>query len=124
MAHYAKVVDGIVTEVIVADSNFIEKIKNETPGEWIQTSYNTRRGIHFNPETGQPSDDQSKALRKNYAGFGYTYDKVRDAFIPPKPYSSWLLNEETCNWYAPVDYPSDRRDYIWNEEEQQWDVIN
>jgi hypothetical protein len=124
MAHYAKVVDGIVTEVIVADSNFIEKIKNETPGEWIQTSYNTRRGIHFNPETGQPSDDQSKALRKNYAGFGYTYDKVRDAFIPPKPYSSWLLNEETCNWYAPVDYPSDRRYYIWNEEQQKWDAIS
>jgi hypothetical protein len=123
MAHYARVIDGIVTQVIVAESDFIDSIKNED-GEWIQTSFNTRRGVHFNPETGQPSEDQSKALRKNYASFGFTYDKVRDAFIPPKPYPSWLLNEETCNWYAPVDYPSDKRDYIWNEEEQQWDVIS
>lgn len=123
MAHYARVVNGIVEEVIVADFNFIEYIKNEKPGEWIQTSYNTRRGVHYDPQTGQPSADQSKELRKNYAGIGYTYDKIRDAFIAPKPYPSWLLNEETCTWYAPVEFPNDKRDYNWNEENQEWVVI-
>jgi len=85
-----------------------------------QTSYNTRGGVHYNPETGEPSADQSKAFRKNYAGLGYTYDAGRDAFIPPKPYNSWLLNEATCLWDAPVAYPDDGKRYTWNEETTSW----
>lgn len=99
MSHYANI-DGnnIVTQVIVAEQDFIDSLN----GEWIQTSYNTIRGVHYNAETGLPSEDQSKALRKNYAGIGYTYDRERDAFIPQKPFESWLLNESTCLWESPV----------------------
>ena len=93
MAHFAKVQNGIVTQVIVAEPEFFSSFVDSSPGEWVQTSYNTRGGIHYNPETGEPSEDQSKALRKNYAGIGYAYDKQRDAFIPPKPFASWVLDE-------------------------------
>ena len=87
-----------------------------------RTSYNTIGGIHYNPETGQPSEDQSKAFRKNYAGIGYTYDPERDTFIPPKPYDSWILNEETCWWESPVPYPENSEGtYQWNESAQSWD---
>jgi len=86
MAHFAKVQNGIVTQVIVAEPEFFQTFVDTSPGEWIQTSYNTRGGVHYKPDTNEPSDDQSKALRKNYAGTGFTYDKTRDAFIPPKPY--------------------------------------
>jgi hypothetical protein len=110
MAHFAKVVNGIVTQVIVAEPEFFDTFVDSSPGEWIQTSYNTYGGQH--PE-GRP-------LRKNYAGIGYTYDKERDAFIPPKPFDSWVLNEETCQWNAPVDYPSDGKEYIWNDEQVNW----
>lgn len=85
-----------------------------------QTSYNTRGGVHYNPETNEPSADQSKALRKNYAGLGYTYDAGRDAFIPPKPYNSWVLNEDTCLWDAPVAYPDDGKRYTWDEDTTSW----
>jgi len=122
MAHYAKVNNGIVEQVIVAEADYFDTFIDNSPGEWIQTSYNTRGGVHYEPNTDTPSDDQSKALRKNYAGIGYTYDSDRDAFIPPKPFNSWTLNETTCLWDSPVAYPDDDNTYIWNEETQQWDV--
>lgn len=87
-----------------------------------RTSYNTRGGIHYNPETGEPSEDQSKAFRKNYSGIGYTYDEARDAFIPPKPFDSWLLNEDSCLWEAPVPMPEDGM-YTWDEETTNWVLI-
>lgn len=120
MSHYAKVVNGIVVSVLVAEQDFINSYDDGIPGQWIQTSYNTRGGIHYQPNTSIPSNDQSKALRKNYAGIGYTYDPIRDAFIPPKPYNSWLLNESTCLWESPVSYPNDAKMYTWNEEQQRW----
>ena len=116
MAHFAKVNNGIVEKVIVAEQDFVDT----QPGEWVQTSYNTRGGVHYNPETGDPSEDRTKALRKNYAGIGYTYDATRDAFIPPKPFASWLLNDETCLWDAPVPYPEDGEIWYWNEDLQNW----
>lgn len=123
MAHFAKVNNGIVEQVIVAEPEFFDTFVDSSPGQWIQTSYNTRGGVHYNPETGEPSADQSKALRKNYAGIGYSYDAQRDAFIPPKPYASWLLDEQTCLWNAPVPYPTDGGRYTWNESTQAWDAV-
>lgn len=120
MSHFAKVTNDIVMQVIVAELDFFETFIDTSPGEWIQTSYNTRGGIHYNPETGEPSADQSKALRKNYAGIGFTYDRIRDAFIPPKMFESWTLNEETCLWEPPVPYPTDGAKYSWNESLQEW----
>ena len=114
MAHFAKVVDGIVEQVIVAEPEFFETFVDSTPGQWIQTSYNTRGGEHILGGT---------PLRKNYAGIGYKYDSDRDAFIPPKPYDSWTLNETTCLWEAPVAYPDDGERYKWNEENQTWDAV-
>jgi hypothetical protein len=95
VSHFAKVVDGVVTQVIVAEPEFFNTFVDSSPGEWIQTSYNTFAGQHPN---GTP-------LRKNFAGIGYTYDPVRDAFIPPKPSDSWVLNEETCQWEDPDGQP-------------------
>ncbi len=123
MAHFAKVNNGIVEQVIVAEPEFFDTFVDSSPGQWIQTSYNTRGGVHYNPETGEPSADQSKALRKNYAGIGYSYDAQRDAFIPPKPYASWVLDEQTCLWGAPVPYPTDGGRYTWNEANQTWDAV-
>ena len=116
MAHFAKVELGIVTQVIVAELSFFDTFVDETPGEWIQTSYNTIGGQHVNGGT---------PLRKNYASVGGTYDSTRDAFIPPKPYPSWILNEDSCLWESPVPYPdadSDER-YEWNEETASWQLI-
>lgn len=123
MAHFAKVNNGIVEQVIVADPEFFDTFVDSSPGQWIQTSYNTRGGVHYDPATGEPSADQSKALRKNYAGIGYSYDATRDAFIPPKPYASWLLNENACLWEAPAPYPNDGGLYTWNESTQTWDAV-
>jgi hypothetical protein len=114
MSHFAKVEEGIVTSVIVAEQDFIDTQENT----WVQTSYNTRGGIHYSPETGVA--DNGVALRKNYAGVGFTYDSVRDAFIPPQPYNSWTLNEDTCLWYPPVAYPTDGGTYDWNEDTISW----
>lgn len=98
MAHYAEINEiGTVLRVIVAEADFIATM----PGTWVQTSYNTRGGVHHDPHTGEPSADQSKALRKNYAGIGFTYDAVRDAFIPPKPSADAVLDEMTCTWSEP-----------------------
>lgn len=104
MAHYAKVVSGQVQEVIVAEQDFIDT--GVLGSGWIQTSYNTRGGVHYVVDTDTPSDDQTKALRKNFAGVGYTYDSVRDAFYEPQPYPSWILNETTCYWEAPIPKPT------------------
>ena len=114
MSHFAKVNNGIVEQVIVAEPEFFETFVDSSPGEWIQTSYNTRGGVHINGGT---------PLRKNYAGIGYTYDRTRDAFIPPKPYASWILNEDTCLWGAPTPMPTDGKPYGWNEQTQQWEEI-
>ena len=111
MAHFAKVVDGVVTQVIVAEPEFFQTFVDSSPGEWIQTSYNTIGGVH--KLGGTP-------LRKNYAGIGFTYDRVRDAFIPPKPFASWILNEETCLWDAPVAMPDDGKIYVWDEATTNW----
>jgi hypothetical protein len=123
MAHFAKVNNGIVEQVIVAEPEFFDTFVDSSPGQWIQTSYNTRGGVHYDPSTGEPSADQSKALRKNYAGIGYLYDATRDAFMPPKPYASWVLNEQTCLWDAPVAMPNDGGNYAWNESTQAWDAV-
>ena len=123
MAHFAKVVSGTVTQVIVAEPEFFETFVDTSPGEWIQTSYNTRGGVHYQANSNEPSDDQSKALRKNYAGIGYTYDAQRDAFIPPKPFNSWVLDETSCLWEAPTPYPDDGERYTWNETTTSWDQI-
>jgi hypothetical protein len=112
MSHFARVnAQGIVEQVIVAEQDFIDTLPDKT--SWVQTSYNTQGGQH--PE-GRP-------LRKNYAGIGYTYDRVLDAFIPPKPYASWTLNEDTCLWDAPTPYPTDGKTYNWDENTQQWAEI-
>jgi hypothetical protein len=136
MGHYAKVVNGKVAKVIVAEASFFNNFVDDSPGKWIQTSYNTRGGVHYQPNNGTPSPtvyqdvsgsifetldeanatgtppittvDQSKtkALRGNYAGIGYTYDSALDAFYPPKPFNSWTLNTGSYLWEAPVAYPS------------------
>ena len=118
MSHYAKIINKEVTEVIVASEDYI-KTKVEDKGYWVQTSYNTKGGIHYD-QSGNPSADQSKALRKNYAGIGYSYDKDRDAFIPPQPYPSWTLNETSCLWEAPVAMPTDGKMYNWDEDSGSW----
>lgn len=114
MAHYAKVSNGLVTQVIVAEAEFFNSFVDDSPGEWIQTSYNTFGNQH--PE-GRP-------LRKNYAGIGFTYDYTLDAFIAPKPYASWILDQETCIWSAPVSYPDDDKQYRWNEDSLSWVEIS
>lgn len=120
MGHFAKVNNGIVEQVIVAEPEFFDTFVDSSPGQWIQTSYNTRGGVHYGAD-GQP--DGGTPLRKNYAGIGFSYDAQRDAFIPPKPYPSWTLNENSCLWDSPVAYPSDGNTYAWNETTQSWDVI-
>jgi hypothetical protein len=121
MGHYAKVVDGIVVNVIVAEADFFDTFIDESAGTWVQTSYNTRGGVHYDSETHEP--DGGTPLRKNYASIGYTYDRVRDAFIPPQPFPSYTLNEDTCLWEAPVPYPEDGNLYIWDEDAGNWSLI-
>ena len=111
MGHFAKVTDGKVVQVIVAEPEFFETFVDSSAGEWIQTSYNTHGGVHSLGGT---------PLRKNYAGVGFTYDRTRDAFIPPQPFASWTLNEETCLWDAPTPYPADGKIYRWDEPTISW----
>lgn len=111
MAHYAKVLNNKVTQVIVAEEEFFNIFIDDSPGQWIQTSYNTKEGVHALGGT---------PLRKNYAGKGFTYDRQRDAFIPPKPFESWVLNEETCLWDPPIPYPNDGKPYRWDEPTTSW----
>lgn len=109
MSHFAKIENGVVTQVVVAEQDVIDSGALGTG--WVQTSYNTRGGVHITG--GVP-------LRKNYAGVGYSYDVSRDAFIPPQPYPSWTLNEATCQWDSPVPYPTDGLRYVWDESCQSW----
>jgi hypothetical protein len=111
MAHFAKVENGIVTNVLVIEQDVIDSGVVGDPTAWIQTSYNTLGGVHL--KGGTP-------LRKNYAGIGYSYDTQRDAFMPPKPFESWVLDEETCFWNSPKPYPEDGKSYDWDEEVQDW----
>lgn len=112
MAHFAQVVENVVQQVITAPedrSEFIEEHEERTDGKWIQTSYNTRRGVHYDPETGEPDDKEP--LRKNFAGEGYIYDEDADAFHPPQPYDSWNLNQDTFLWEPPTPKPDDGQRY-------------
>lgn len=112
MAHFAEVINGVVERVIVADNK--EWCEQNLGGTWVQTSYNTQGGEHLLGGT---------PLRKNYAGIGYTYDSVRDAFIPPQPFPSWTLNETTCLWDAPKPYPTDGGHYLWDENTLDWIAV-
>ena len=111
MGHFAKVNNGVVEQVIVAEPEFFNTFVDTSPGQWIQTSYNTHGGTHRNGGT---------PLRKNFAGIGFTYDAGRDAFIPPKPFASWTLNESTCLWDAPVAMPTDDKRYKRDEATTSW----
>lgn len=127
MAHYAYLdKNNIVTFVCVGrddgDTNWEEYYGNGVLCK--RTSYNTRGGVYYLPNTNEPGPDQSKAFRKNYAGLGYTYDVIRDAFIPPKPYSSWILNDFSCLWESPIPYPNDNNEYTWNEATQSWERVS
>jgi hypothetical protein len=130
MAHYAVInSDNVVTQV------FVGKDENEGVMDWenyysqgidgyvLRTSYNTHAGVHYDAETNQPSENQLKAFRKNYAGIGYSYDVTRNAFIPPKPFNSWNLDEESCLWQPPIPLPEDGNVYKWNEEQQAWEQL-
>lgn len=118
MAHFARVINDMVVEVIVAEQEFINTLPDADM--WVQTSYNTHGGKHYDPETREP--DGTPGLRKNYAGIGFKYDKELDAFIPPQPFGSWVLDKETCLWKAPLPMPddADTRQYLWNEYRQRW----
>ena len=120
MGHFAKVLNGIVQQVIVAEPDFFNSFVDTSPGEWIQTSYNTRGNVHYGQD-GNPDD--GVALRGNYAGIGYIYDRTNDVFYSPKPYNSWSLSTETWLWVPPAAYPDDGKVYNWNETNINWDVI-
>tara|TARA_R110000764_G_scaffold235775_1_gene330490 strand:+ start:1364 stop:1822 length:459 start_codon:yes stop_codon:yes gene_type:complete len=107
MAHYAKVVDGVVETVIVADQEWVDGLE----GTYVRTSYNTSGGSHI---------DGGTPLRKNYAGVGFVYDETRDAFYESQPYASWTLNEDTCFWESPKPHPDDGKAYSWDEETVSW----
>ncbi len=118
MAHFAQIDENnIVTQVLVIDQETINTGHFGDPNSFIQTSYNTRGGVHYGQD-GQP--DNGVALRKNYAGIGYIYDSQRDAFYAPQPYNSWILNEETCYWEAPTSMPTDGKLYTWDEDTLSW----
>ena len=102
--YWAKVNNSLVEKIIVANDDFFDTFVDDSPGTWLETK-------------------MDGSIRKNYAGIGFTYDKTRDAFIPPQPYPSWTLNESTCRWECPVAYPDDGNMYQWNEIDQQWDEV-
>jgi len=119
MAHYAKIEEGVITKIIVADDNFFNDFIDDTPGDWVETRKGMDGGILWT--NSEVDADQSKGFRKNFAVIGGTYDKDRDAFIPPKFYDSWVLNEDTCRWAAPVEKPDSDGEYRWDEEAYQVD---
>jgi hypothetical protein len=114
MGHFAKVNNGKVEQVIVAEADFFNHFVDTSPGTWIQTSYNTIGGQHT--QGGTP-------LRGNYAGIGYTYDAVNDVFYPPQPFPSWTISAPTWTWTAPVAYPTDGGVYTWDEATQSWVAV-
>lgn len=111
MSHFAKILDGKVTKVIVAEPEFFQTFVDTSPGQWIQTSYNTQGGVHVNGGT---------PLRGNYAGIGYTYDATHDVFYAPQPFPSWVLNQTTWTWEAPTPMPTDGKLYRWDEPTKTW----
>ena len=117
MSHFAKVLDGKVVRVIVAEKEFFDTFVDDSPGEWIQTSYNTRNNVHYGQD-GKP--DGGVALRGNYAGIGFNYDRENDVFYPNSPHPSWTLNNDTWSWQAPVPMPEDGKIYAWDEESLSW----
>lgn len=121
MAHFAKVLNGIVQQVIVADSEFFDTFVDSSPGTWIQTSYNTHGGVHYGQD-GQP--DGGVALRANYAGVGYTYNQEEDVFYAPQPFPSWTISAPDWIWKAPVPMPEDGKVYVWNESALNWVELN
>jgi hypothetical protein len=121
MGHFAKVVDGKVTQVIVAEPEFFQTFVDSSPGTWIQTSYNTRGNVHYNPDSNEPSG--KPALRGNYAGIGHIYDATNDVFYAPQPFNSWTLNNATWTWEAPTPYPTDGKVYTWDEATTSWKVV-
>jgi len=123
MGHYAKVVDGKVTQVIVAEADFFNNFVDSSPGQWLQTSYNTRGGKHYNAQGVEDTSAATPALRGNYAGIGYSYDHVNDVFIPPKPFASWVLNQTTWTWDAPTPMPTDGKPYQWDEATKAWVAV-
>lgn len=125
MSHFAKLDENNVVICVVRgrqeDDGKESELCVRTGDRYVQTSYNTRGGIHYDPETGEASLDQTKALRKNYAGVGFFYDENLDAFIPPKPYTSWVLNETSCLWEPPIPIPENGSlIYRWDEESLSW----
>ena len=121
MSHFAKVVDGTVTQVIVAEQDFFNTFRDTSPGTWIQTSYNTRGNVHYNPITNLP--DGGTPLRGNYAGPGYIYDKTHDVFYPPKRFPSWHLNQDTWLWEPPTPEPKDGVNHYWDEPSLSWKPV-
>jgi hypothetical protein len=120
MSYFAKVLDGKVIQVIVAEPEFFNTFVDSSPGQWLQTSYNTRGGVHYAPD-GEP--DGGVALRGNYAGIGYTYDQANDVFYAPQPYGSWNLNQTTWLWEPPMSYPDDGQRYVWDETTVGWKLV-
>lgn len=126
MSHFAQLDENnIVIFVTVGrqeDDGKEAELSERTGDTYKQTSYNTIAGVYYDPTTRQPAADQSKAFRKNFAGIGYYYDEILDAFIPPKNFDSWILNEETCQWEPPVPRPTDGLTYFWNEATVSWEL--
>jgi hypothetical protein len=120
MSYFAKVLDGKVIQVIVAEPDFFDTFVDSSPGAWVQTSYNTRGGIHYGAD-GQP--DGGVAMRGNYAKIGYTYDAVNDVFYAPQPFPSWVLSPTTWLWDVPVAQPDDGHEYIWDESTVNWKLV-
>jgi len=112
MSHYAKVLNGQVVKVIRAEADFFKTFIDDSPGSWIQTSYNTIGNVHT--QGGTP-------LRGNYASIGHIYDHTNDVFYPPQPFASWTLNTTTWTWQAPTSRPDDNKFYVWNETTKTWD---
>lgn len=134
MGHYAKVPvitngQGTVEDVIVADEAFIQSGLVGDPFTWIKTSYNTRGGIYYIPNTNTPDPDQSKAFRANYAGVGYTWDSLNDVFYAPRPsnqtgvFYSWTVSAPTWEWQPPIPYPNDGNEYYWDEQTKSWVLV-
>jgi hypothetical protein len=121
MSYFAKVENGIVTEVISAEQDFINSGAVGDPSSWVQTSYNTRGGIHYGPD-GKP--DEGIALRANYASSGFIYDATNDVFYQPQPFPSWIISAPTWNWQAPVPHPNDGKRYRWDETTLTWILVN
>jgi len=134
MSHFAKVLDGKVISVIVAEQEFFDTFVDTSPGQWIQTSYNTKGNVHYensNVSVGfnyEQTDDvftvnNGTPLRGNFAGIGYTYDATHDVFYAPQPYPSWTLNNSTWTWESPTPYPTDNKHYVWDEATISWKEV-